>query len=279
MKGLLFAALIAGQIGLIGAAHAENQNLFATVEYSHQNIEFDADVEDDLNGVAIGFSSSPTQKYGYWGKFDYSTSSKTDSNFYEGTLGINYNLINESNFYLNGMAGIGYARIDSGVTSSNLNFISLPLGVEGGYSLTPKLDLFASVGYKWLFDTTGRDGYFGGGTTSTGSATTPDFGKTLCVGGADNGRGIWLKGSDPSLCANFGGVVPNPETKVLCADKTWSEPPTNGSGLGGFCSNHNGLYEKEKGGSLSTLKARYGNSISLGDAESAMYKIGLRFRF
>ena len=32
--------------------------------------------------------------------------------------------LNKGNFYLNGLAGIGYTRIDSGITSSNLNFIS-----------------------------------------------------------------------------------------------------------------------------------------------------------
>ncbi len=279
MKGLLFAGLIAGQLAVTGVAHAESQNLFAAVEYSHQKIEFDADVESDFNGGVIGFSTSPYQQYGYWGKFEYSTSNKTDSNYYEGSVGLNYNLLSQGNFYINGLAGLGYTRIESGITDSNLNFISLPLGVEGGYSLTPKLDLFASVGYKWLFDMTGRDGYYGGGKVSTGSSTGQDFGKTLCVSGGENGRGIWLNGSNPSLCANFGGVVPNPETKVLCADKTWSEGPTNGNSLSGYCSGHDGIYEKDKGGSLTSLKAKYGNSISLGDGQAAMYKIGLRFSF
>lgn len=279
MKGILFAALITAQFGIVEIAHAEKQNLFATLEYSHQNIEFDADVESDFNGGVIGFSTSPRQQYGYWGKFEYATSDKTDSNLYEGTLGINYNILNSGDFYLNGSAGLGYARIESGITSNNLNFISLPLGVEGGYSLTPKLDLFASVGYKWLFDMTGNDGYFGGGKISTGSSTSPDFGKTLCVAGGENGRGAWFKGSDPSLCANFGGVVPNPETKVLCKNGTWSNNPDNRVDLGGFCSGNDGIYEKEKGGSISGLKAKFGNSISLGDADAAMYKIGLRFSF
>lgn len=278
MKGLLFAGLITGQLAVTGIVHAENQNLFATVEYSHQNIEFDADVESDFNGGVIGFSTLPRQQYGYWGKFEYSTSNKTDSNYYEGSLGLNYNLLSQGNFYINGLAGLGYTRIESGVTDSNLNFISLPLGVEGGYSLTPKLDLFASVGYKWLFDMTGNDGYFGGGKVSTGSGTTPDFGKTLCVGGGDNGRGVWRNGSDPSLCANLGGVVPNPETKVLCENGTWSDK-LNNNDLSGFCSSNGGVYEKDKGGSLAGLKAKFGNSISLGDAEAAMYKIGLRFSF
>ena len=267
MKGLLFAGLIAGQLAVTGIVHAENQNLFATVEYSHQNIEFDADVESDFNGGVIGFSTSPRQQYGYWGKFEYSTSNKTDSNYYEGSLGLNYNLLSQGNFYINGLAGLGYTRIESGITDSNLNFISLPLGVEGGYSLTPKLDLFASVGYKWLFDMTGNDGYFGGGKVSVGSGAATNSGKVLC-----NDQ-TWFDGSTPSLCAAHGGVISNPEAKTLCKDMTWSN--STGSGT---CSYHGGIYEP-KTSSLTSLKAKFGNSISLGDAEAAMYKIGLRFSF
>ncbi|WP_026470105.1 hypothetical protein [Alkanindiges illinoisensis] len=276
MKGL-FSTLFAGMF-LTGAVHAADQNLFGTVEYSHQTIKFDDDIKADFDGGTIGFSTSPRQQYGYWGKFEYSNSSKTDSNYYEGTLGINYNLFNQGNFYLNGLAGIGYTRIESGITSSNLNFISVPLAVEGGYSLTPKLDLYASVGYKWLFDTTGRDGYYGNGKVSTGSSTANNSGKVLCNTGGDNGRGKWVDGSDPSLCANFGGVVSNPGNKVLCNNGTWSNNPDNRTDLSGFCSSNGGVYESKRS-SLTSLRARYGNSISLGDAQTPVYKIGLRFSF
>lgn len=261
-------ALLTGLLSLSSTIYAQNQDLFATAEYSHQSIEFDANVESDFNGGVIGFSTSPRQQYGYWGKFEYATSDKTDSNLYEGTLGINYNILNSGDFYLNGSAGLGYARIESGVTSSNLNFISLPLGVEAGFSLNKNLDLFASVGYKWLFDMTGNEGYFGGGKISTGSSTAQDYDKTLCA------DGTWFNGSDPSLCSMAGGVIPNPEQKTLCQDRTWS----NSSGSG-TCSNHGGIFKKEKGGNLTSLKAKYGNSISLGDADAAIYKIGLRFSF
>lgn len=262
----LFATLFAGMF-LTGAAHAADQNLSGTVEYSHQTIKFDDDIKADFDGGAIGFSTSPRQQYGYWGKFEYSNSSKTDSSYYEGTLGIQHNLFNQGNFYLNGLAGIGYTRIDSGITDSNLNFVSVPLAVEGGYSLTPKLDLYASIGYKWLFDTTGRGGYYGNGKVSTGSSTGNNSGKVLC------GDGTWFDGSDTSLCATHGGVISNPEAKTLCNDMTWSN--STGSGT---CSYHNGIYEP-KSSSLTSLRARYGNSISLGDAQTPVYKIGLRFSF
>ncbi|MGB5886510.1 MAG: hypothetical protein WBG77_07230 [Acinetobacter venetianus] len=266
MKKFLSGVLLSF-VGL-GSAYASD-GLFATAEYSHSKIEFDEDIKANFDGGAIGFNSDPREKHGYWGKFEYANSNKTDSDYYEGTLGLHYNLYQKNDFYLNGLVGLGYTRIESGVTDSNLNFVSVPLVLEAGFAATKNLDLFASVGYKWLFDMTGRDGYYGDGKTSTGSNQSQDRGKTLC---ADQ---TWFEGSDPSLCSNNGGVISNPESKVLCEKNWWSN--STGSGT---CSSHGGILDETKNdGSLVGMKARYGNSISLGDAETPVLKVGLRFKF
>lgn len=279
MKSIISLSLIAF-IFSIGVAKADTTTVSsATFEYSHSDIKFDTGLKSKFDGAVIGFGSDPREQYGYWGKLEVSQNSKSKSEYYEGTWGLHYNLLNKGNFYLNGLAGIGYTRIDSGIISSNLNFISVPVGMEAGYSFAKNLDLFANVGYKWLFDMTGRDGYYGDGKTSTGSNQSQDHGKTLCAGGEPNGRGKWFNGSDPSLCNSYGGVVVNPESKVLCANGTWSNKPDRLS-LSGVCSSNDGILdETQDDGSLIGLKARYGSSVSLGDAETPVYKFGLRYSF
>ena len=70
-------------------------------------------------------------------------------------------------------------------------------------------------------------------------------------------------------------MVNNPETKTLCEENWWSN--STGSGT---CSSHGGILDETKDdGSLIGLQAKYGNSISFGDAHTPVYKIGLRFRF
>ena len=146
MKSIISLGLIA-LIFSIGAAKADTTTVSsATFEYSHSDIKFDTGLKQKFDGSAIGFGSDPREQYGYWGKLELSQNSKSDSEYYEGTIGVHYNLFARDGFYLNGLAGIGYTRIDSGITSSNLNFISVPVGIEAGYSVAKNLDLFANVG-------------------------------------------------------------------------------------------------------------------------------------
>jgi hypothetical protein len=94
-----------------------------------------------------------------------------------------------------------------------------------------------------------------------GSNQAQSNGKTLCVDQS------WFDGSDPNLCSAHGGVISNPESKTLCEENWWSN--STGSGA---CSSHGGILDETKdGGSLIGLQA--------GDAETPVYKIGLRFRF
>lgn len=191
---------------------------------------------------------------------------------YDGTIGIHYNFLNRDKFYFNGLLGVGYTRIESGVTSSDLNFISIPIGIETGYALSKNLDLFAGVSYKWLFDRTGSNGYFGGGTSSaSGSNKAPDryLDKVLCE------NGLWFDGTASGICSDKGGVVNTERDKTLCNDGTWRD--TNNSGT---CTASGGILAiEQKSGSLINMRAKYGNSVSLGDADALGFKVGLRFNF
>jgi hypothetical protein len=259
----------------IGVVMADTTKVSSTtLEYSHSNIKFDVGFKSNFDGAVIGFGSDPRERYGYWGKLEISQNNKSKSEYYEGTVGLHYNLLNKDDFYLNGLAGIGYTRIDSGITSSNLNFISVPVGIEAGYSLAKNLDLFANVGYKWMFDMTGNKGYFDNGKISIGSNNTSldkYKDKVLCRIGS-----VWFNGTASSLCDEYGGVVANERDKTLCKDGTWRDGAINS----GTCTASGGILEDDiKNGSLIGLQEKYGNSISFGDAETPVYKIGLRFRF
>ena len=274
MKSIISLGLIA-LIFSIGAAKADTTTVSsATFEYAHSDIKFDTGLKSKFDGAVIGFGSDPREQYGYWGKLEVSQNSKSKSEYYEGIGGLHYNLLNKGNFYLNGLAGIGYTRIDSGITSSNLNFISVPVGIEAGYSLAKNLDLFANVGYKWLFDMTGKTGYYGNGNISTSSNnTSPDKykDKVLCKIGS-----VWFNGTASSLCDEYGGMVSTERDKTLCNDGTWRDGIVNS----GTCTASGGILEDDiKNGSLIGLQEKYGNSVSFGDAHTPIYKIGLRFRF
>lgn len=269
MKKLLFVAML---LSAAFGAHASTDNaLSGTLEYSHSNIDFDDGPKLKFDGAALGLSTSP-HKHGYWGKFEYAENSKSDSSFYDASFGLHRNLLSKDVFYLNGLAGIGYTRIDSGITNSNLNFITLPIGVEAGFSVTKFADVFASAGYKWMFDTTGRNGYFDNGRSSMGSNNNdpnkyPD--KVLC-----NDRS-WHSGIAENVCAGRGGMVDTERDKTLCKDGWWSTSTGQGT-----CSSHGGILKNaESSGSLLGMQAQYGNAVSFGDAETPTFKIGLRVRF
>lgn len=196
-----FKALIVVITGLFATGvYAESnlsKNLSASIEYTHSNIEFDVGGKTNTNGISLGLST-PLNKNGIWGKFEYSTDNKTKSDLYGGSIGGHLNIINKNKFYLNGFGGIGYTRIESGITNSDLNFITLPIGIETGYKLTRNLDVFANVGYKWMYDLTGSDGYYGKSTSASA-----EFGKTLC------NDGTWSDSTGSGTCSWHDGVSSN----------------------------------------------------------------------
>ena len=65
-----------------------------------------------------------------------------------------YNFYDEKNVYINGTAGLGYAWVDgsSEGDSVDLEYLTIPVGVEVGYKFTPNFALYGGLGYKWLYN-------------------------------------------------------------------------------------------------------------------------------
>lgn len=198
MKKLLLALCLVS--GFTYADDSAKQNLSATIEYTKSKIEFDAGGTFKPDGFSIGFST-PSGKSGVWGKFEYATDNKTNSDLYGGSIGGHLNLLAKNNFYLNGFSGVGYTRIESGITKSNLSFITIPIGIEAGYIVSRNIDVFTNIGYKWMFDLTGSDGYFG-----NNAGSNPNAGKTLC------NDGTWSDSTGSGTCSWHDGVAENQPT-------------------------------------------------------------------
>ena len=82
------------------------------LEYSGQKGKFENDIDEDLNGFGIGFSSSP-HKNGLWGKIEYQESSEYKGNAYEFSFGGHVNFINANGFYALGTLGTGVSVLDA----------------------------------------------------------------------------------------------------------------------------------------------------------------------
>lgn len=142
------------------------------LEYSAQKGKFANNIDEDLNGVGVGISSSPHQS-GLWAKFESQQNSKYDGNAYELSFGGHVNFIDVNGFYALGTIGTGVSVLDvEGFDAST--YWTLPIGLEAGYTFTPSLSLYTGIGYKWSINITGEgetrcnDGTW---SDSTGSGT------------------------------------------------------------------------------------------------------------
>lgn len=140
------------------------------LEYTAQKGKFENNIDEDLKGFAIGFSSSPL-KNGLWGKAEYQENDDYDGTAYEFSFGGHLNLINVNGFYALATAGTGVSVLDvEGFDTST--YWTLPIGLEAGYNFAPNFSLYGGIGYKWSWDissaTTCNNGTQ---SNSTGSGT------------------------------------------------------------------------------------------------------------
>lgn len=168
-------AVHAGQFGMPGmsgspAVPGMGMSVFA--EYSRQDAKLDSEDTIKLRGGALGVSSNPALS-GAYGRIDYLSDSDFDVDYYEFQGGGQLNLMNAGGFYLLATAGIGFSGADSSYLDNTVNFVTLPIGLEAGFSPLPELSLYAGVGYKWLFDVTGK-------TTCNDGTTTNSTGRGAC---------------------------------------------------------------------------------------------------
>ena len=123
--------------------------------YSGYNAKPDYEEKQKLNGFELGASYS-------WGEFSlfekYEHQNESQVKYNELSTGIQYKFLEQNDFYLMGTAAFGYGWGETKETDIDLEFISLPVGLELGYSFTPKFDVYTGVGYKWLWDRSENEG-------------------------------------------------------------------------------------------------------------------------
>ena len=175
----------------------KNKSQFSVfTEYSQYKADLDGRDSAKLKGFSIGISTPPTQA-GWYGKFEALSDSNLDADYYSLSIGGQKNLLNYKNFYLLGSIGLGYSWAESSLLNNDVNFISLPIGLELGYSVTSSWSVYGGIGYQWLWDTTSNDSYFG---SNNGS------GKTLC------NDGTWSNSTGQGTCSHHDGVSQNPSS-------------------------------------------------------------------
>lgn len=125
-------------------------NASLMVEYSSQKGKFANDIDADLNGFGIGFSSSP-HKNGLWGKIEYQQNDEYDGDAYEFSFGGHLNFINVNGFYTLGTLGTGVGVLDVADFDTS-TYWTIPIGLEAGYTFTPSLSVYGGIGYKWSWD-------------------------------------------------------------------------------------------------------------------------------
>lgn len=120
------------------------------LEYSAQKGKFANNIDEDLKGFGIGFSSSP-HKNGFWGKIEYQENSKYNGEAYEFSFGGHLNFINANGLYAIGTLGTGVSVLDvNGFDTST--YFTIPIGLEAGYTFAPSFSVYGGIGYKWSWD-------------------------------------------------------------------------------------------------------------------------------
>ncbi|MBC9229198.1 hypothetical protein HI850_007630 [bacterium SPL81] len=131
-----------------GQTVVTSSSLYA--HYTQQNGKFSNDVDVDLKGGTIGFSTTPNLS-GWWAEFEYLKNNEYSADYYEATFGGHYNLINVNGFYTLATMGMGIG-VGSADGFDDTAYLTLPIGLELGYSFVPNLSVFGGVGYKWNWE-------------------------------------------------------------------------------------------------------------------------------
>lgn len=152
-----------------GYSISKSSSVYA--HYTQQNGKFNNDIDADLKGGTVGFSTTPHSS-GWWAEFEYLKNKEYSADYYEATFGGQYNLINWNGFYTLATFGMGLG-VGSAEGFDDTAYLTLPIGLELGYSFVPNLSVFGGVGYKWNWEIKDNRTRCNDGTTSnsTGSGT------------------------------------------------------------------------------------------------------------
>ncbi|MCM1959052.1 DUF3761 domain-containing protein [Acinetobacter modestus] len=160
--------------------------------YTQQNGKFSNDIDVDLKGVTLGFSTA-AHSDGWWVELEYLKNSEYSADYYEATFGGNINILNWQGLYILGSIGTGVG-VGSADGFDDTAYLTLPIGLEAGYNVTPSLSLYSGVGYKWNWEITSQE------DESNNSSIT------ICKDG-------WVSHSSGSgTCSHHGGVSSSSST-------------------------------------------------------------------
>ncbi|MCA4779310.1 hypothetical protein IF090_06635 [Acinetobacter towneri] len=158
------------QANQLNTAPQKNYTVFA--EYANLDADFDSGDTVELDGFALGVSTTP-HRSGFYGRLEFLKNNEYDLDYYEFNMGGNLNLISYHGFYFNTYAGLGYSGASSKLLANDVNFVTLPVGVEVGLNFVPDFSIYATAGYKWLYDSTSN-------TTCKDGTTSDKVGNTAC---------------------------------------------------------------------------------------------------
>lgn len=128
-----------------------------TLDYAHWQARAGGE-NGRTSGVGIGIEqTSESIPNGFYGRFEYGHSSKSDADFYEVQAGYSHNFVQKNGLYLNGKIGMGYAVADVKRLRNRNNFLTLPIGAEAGWQSNGGFGVYAGLGYKWAFDLTSEN--------------------------------------------------------------------------------------------------------------------------
>lgn len=104
-----------------------------------------------LKGFELGGTYSLNEKLGIFAKYEQQ---KDDLKLKEFSAGAVYNFYEHNNVYITGSAGLGYSLVDGKEDGDKveLEYLTLPIGLELGYKFTPSVAVYGGLGYKWMYN-------------------------------------------------------------------------------------------------------------------------------
>ena len=119
--------------------------------FSGNNVEPEDSEKLKMKGFELGGAYS-------WGDFSvfekYERQTESGIKYNELSSGIQYKFYQNNNVYSSVSAALGYGWGGVDIVNADIEFLTLPVGLEIGYSFTPNFDIYGGVGYKWLWDVT-----------------------------------------------------------------------------------------------------------------------------
>ncbi|WP_374663928.1 hypothetical protein [Acinetobacter sp.] len=109
------------------------------------------DVKLRLKGWELGATYFLNEKGGLFAKYEQQ---KDELKLKEFSLGGVYNFYDEKKVYINGTAGLGYSWVDGKGDGAELEleYLTIPVGLELGYKFTPNVAAYGGLGYKWMYN-------------------------------------------------------------------------------------------------------------------------------